>query len=316
MRIVRGMQALARPPRRAVAALGMFDGVHLGHQRLMSTAARAARAADGTPVAVTFDPDPQLVLTPSLAAPPLMSLSTRLSLIASLGIELAWVLRFTRAFSRLSPEAFVDAVLARRVRPVAVVVGASFRFGRDRRGDVEQLARLCRRHGIDVRVVPAALRGGRPVSSSRIRALILEGAVAEAAALLGRPHRLIGTVVRGRGRGTGLGFPTANVRLDEGLAPREGVYRVWCRVDAGAWQPGAMNLGSRPTFGAGPVVCEVHVPGQHGLLYGHSIHLALHDRLRDERRFPSADALARQIRRDVDAVHALRRPPARLALIP
>lgn len=314
------------PARNTVVTIGMFDGVHVGHQRLIRTAIRLAARLRAASVVLTFDPDPQTVLAPRQAQPRLMPLAARLRLMRALGVERIRVLPFTRAFSRLSAEQFVRTILVHRLRAACVVVGNNFAFGRARRGNVDVLRLLGRRYGLRVVVVPPVRRGGAPVSSSRIRRLLETGRIVEANRLLGRPAQLAGVVVRGDRRARRLGFPTANLRLSEtlprpanrasrgGLPPR-GVYHVRLEV-GGRCHEGVMNLGVRPTFGPParrsrqpgrasaapryhPLVCEVHLVGFRGNVYGRSVTVHLLRRLRPERRFASAEALARQIRRDV-----------------
>lgn len=282
----------------AVVTIGMFDGVHLGHQHLMARTVRVARRHRGRSIGVTFNPDPQRVLDPARAHPPLMPLRRRVALMRERGLDRVIVISFTRAFAALTPEQFVARILVRRLQAQVVVIGANFAFGKNRRGDVALLRRLGARHGMRVITVPAVTRGGSPVSSSRIRRLVLDGRLPEAQRLLGRPFELSGIVVRGSGRAMRLGFPTANIRLDDTLRPPQGVYRVqlmWARRQAA----GLMNLGVRPTFGRGPVVCEVHLPTFRGHLYGQSVRVACGSKLRDERRFESPHALAAQIRQDL-----------------
>ena len=315
MKIFRGAQAIRRPPPRAVVTIGMFDGLHLAHQQLIRTAVRLARQRQGTSLALTFDPDPQRVLAPSKALPPLMPLAHRIELMRALGLDLVWVLPFTRRFSRLTPETFVRTILVERLRAQCVVVGRGFAFGNDRRGDLALMARVGAPDGLLVVALPFLVRGGTPISSSRIRHLIQRGDVQEARVLLGRPSQLSGLVVRGRGIGHRLGFPTANVRLDPVLLPASGVYRVWMwrQTTPSIRWTGLMNLGHRPTFlpappvrqagGQGPFVCEVYLVGFRGRLYGQRVHLGLLQRLRAERRFASPEALVQQIHRDLAAAH-------------
>ncbi len=283
----------------------MFDGVHLGHQRLIRAAIRLARRLRTASLVLTFDPDPQTVLAPTQAQPRLMPLAARMRLMRTLGIDRIRVIPFTRAFSRFSAEQFVRAILVHRLRAACVVVGENFAFGRARRGNVGVLRSLGRRDGLRVVVVPPVMRGGAPVSSSRIRRLLEEGRVSDANRLLGRPAQLAGVVVRGDRRARQLGFPTANLRVSNELLPPRGVYQV--RLEAGGrCHEGLMNLGVRPTFAPPPsalrpqpLVCEVHLVGFRGNLYGRSVTVHLLRRLRGERRFESAQALIRQIRRDL-----------------
>lgn len=304
MPVLIGRNHLTRTPRRAVVTIGMFDGVHRAHQRLIGSAVRMARRLRGTSVAVTFDPDPQVVLNPHHAQPPLMPLQRRLELIETLGVQLIWVIRFTPAFSRMSPDQFVRSLLWRRLHARRIIVGDAFAFGKDRLGDLPLLRRLGRRYGMQVIALPAVRAGGAPISSSRIRALVQRGALEEARHLLGRESELSGLVVHGAGRARRLGFPTANIKLHPTLRPPHGVYRVVVRVDERRYE-GLMNLGVRPTFGRGPVVCEVHLPTLRGELYGKPVTVSLLSYLRAERHFPHPEALVRQIRRDLRRVSLL-----------
>jgi riboflavin kinase/FMN adenylyltransferase len=282
----------------------MFDGVHVGHQRLIRRTIELARRGDGQSVVVTFDPDPQQALDPRHAPPQLTSLERRIQLIAELRPDLVVVIAFTPEFARTSPEEFVGGILHARLRCRGIVVGETFAFGRDRQGNLPLLRQLAKRHGMRVVVVPPVVRRGEPVSSSRIRRLVQGGSIELARRLLGRPAELWGSVVRGDRRGRQLGFPTANVQLAGSLLPPRGVYRVWLER-GGARFDGLMNLGVRPTFsGSGPgteskVVCEVHLAGFRGGLYGRRVRIGLLRRIRDERRFDSPEALAEQIHVDL-----------------
>ncbi len=302
MRVLKGLKALARPPRRAVVTVGMFDGVHLAHQRLIRTTVRLARRLRGTSVVITFDPDPQAVLDPQPPPQPLMSMTERLQHIASLGADVVWIIPFTRRFSKLSPEAFVHRVLIQRLRATCVVVGETFAFGKDRVGTLPTLRALGQRHGMRVVVLSPMHRQGVIISSSRIRACLRSGSLGLARKLLGKPVTLSGIVVSGDGRASRLGFPTANVQLSSGLMPARGVYQVVLHAEGRPW-PGLMNVGVRPTFGSGPLVCEVHLPRFHGTLYGALVTIALIRRLRNERRFATPRALIAQIRRDLAKAH-------------
>ncbi len=303
MALITGLRAIAKPPVRAVVALGMFDGVHIGHQRLIRTAVLEARRLGGTSVVLTFEPDPQRVLNPAFVSAPLMPLVARVAALHALGADHVWVIPFTRRFSKTSAEAFVQTLLVRRLRVQCVVVGRSFVFGHQRRGSLMMLRAIGRRAGFRVIAVAPVARDGATVSSSRIRALVRSGDVANAARLLGRPLTLHGTIVRGAGRATRLGFPTANLRLAHQLLPAPGVYRVRLHRDGRSWL-GVMNLGRRPTFGPGPLTCEVHLLHFRGSLYGRPVSVEMLQRLRAERRFPSVEALVEQMRRDIAAAQA------------
>lgn len=303
MRILRRIPKRPLDLPRVVAAIGIFDGVHRGHQAILKKAVSRARALKGTPVGVTFDPHPLAVLNPSLVPTPLLSLGQRLDRFSELGIRLALVIPFTPAFSRWSPRLFVDRVLVRGLRVREVVVGHDFGFGKERAGSVRSLRLLGAQAGFKTRVVPPVRIGGERISSRRVREFIREGDLRRAERFLGRPVTVSGQVVRGAGRGKGLGFPTANLKVLAGVLPAEGVYGV--RVQAqGRWYGGMANLGWRPTFqrANGPTgqrpLLEVHLFGRHRPLYGSRLEIQFLRWLRSERRFHSPEALVRQLKRD------------------
>lgn len=289
---------------RAAVAVGNFDGVHLGHQALVSAAVARAREAGGAAVVLTFDPHPALVLRPQAAPRALTTLVQKEELVATLGASRLVALEFDARLAAQPPEAFAREVLAGALGAHHVVVGESFRFGHARAGDARVLEELGRGLGFDVRVVPSVLRAGRPVSSSRVREALRAGDVAEAAELLGRPYALDGAVVRGDGRGRELGIPTANLAADEQLLPARGVYAGHCRLPGGEWRLSVVNVGERPTFSGAETVVEAHLVGFEGDLYGEHLRLALSVRLRDEQRFASAAALVERIRADVAEARA------------
>jgi riboflavin kinase/FMN adenylyltransferase len=273
---------------RAVA-IGSFDGVHRGHR----AAIEAAKDSGLRSTVVTFDPHPRLVLGYDVQL--LSTLERRIELIGEVDPDELLVLEFTQELSRLEPEEFVASVLE-PIGTEIVVAAASFRFGRGRKGDVELLRRL----GIEVRDVP--LVGG--VSSSRIRELLAQGVMEEAAALLGRPPEVEGVVVSGHGRGGGLGFPTANLSVEPHLlVPAHGIY-------AGAALDGraAISIGVNPHFGGSERRIEAFLLDYEGDLYGRPLRIELWERLREERAFESEEELVRQIALDVEAARRAIRP--------
>jgi riboflavin kinase/FMN adenylyltransferase len=291
---------VALPPTRAVVAVGVFDGVHRAHQQLIRTTLYLARRLQGTSVVITFDPDPQVVLDPAHAQPALMPLEARIAHLRAHGVDWVWVIPFTRRFARMRAEQFIRRILIRRLHAAALVVGETFVFGRNRHGDKDVLQTLGPPYGMQIVPVRQMRLEGAPISSSRIRRLIAGGQLALAQRLLGRDPELYGVVMRGTGRGRHLGFPTANIRLRSHVLPPRGVYAVVVRsLDHRRVWRGLMNLGVRPTFGPGPLVCEVHLLGFSGSLLGRSVSVSLLRRLRPERCFPSPQALARQVRRDI-----------------
>lgn len=298
----------ARAP--LAVAIGNFDGVHLGHAALLAeTRARAARRG-GPSAVLTFTPHPARLFAPDRAPPLIMSLERRLELCAAAGIEVAIVEPFTRAFAAIEAVAFLRDVLARDLGARDVVVGYDFSFGSGRAGDVRMLRELGGADGIDVAVIPPIALGGVPCSSTRIRQLVTAGDTTAAAHLLGRPFELEGRVARGAGRGRGLGFPTANLIPEGELRPKLGIYAARALVLdgplAGTARPAALSVGTNPQFGAGgATTVEAYLLDFDGDLYDRRLRLEVGERLRDERRFESIDALVAQIREDVAQVRRL-----------
>ncbi|ADU51137.1 FMN adenylyltransferase; riboflavin kinase [Thermaerobacter marianensis DSM 12885] len=294
----------------ACVAVGTFDGVHRGHQALLRGAVAAAHAQQAVAVALTFDPHPLAVLAPDRVPLLLGTLEDRLALFAAAGIDRALVMRFDRHLAQTSAEDFARGVLAERLQARAVFVGYNFRFGRGGAGTPEDLERWGSRWGFWTHVVPPVRVGNQVVSSSRVRALLEAGQVEAAAEALGRLYSVAGRVVRGEGRGAGLGFPTANLELAANLVlPAPGVYAVWVR-HGDALRPGVANLGRRPTFGGGELRLEVHLLDGAADLYGQVLRVGFARRLREERRFAGPEELVSQIRRDVEAARdALGQPP-------
>ncbi len=285
--------------REAVIAIGTFDGVHLGHQRLISRAAALARELDTIPVVFTFRNHPLSVLAPDRVPPELSSGEERHRVFRSLGVELVLELPFTGEMSGLPAEEFLRMIVE-RLAPRAIVVGENFSFGAGGRGTPEYLADQGKKLGFRVEKVPLFVRSGSVVSSTRIRALLASGDVKAAAGLLGRPFEMTGEVLHGEERGRVLGFPTANLRLGQREAcPADGVYAVRVRTGEGQVYTGVANVGDNPTFGGAERRVEVHLLDFSGDLYGVRIALAFTDRLRGEKRFPSAAALTEQLKEDV-----------------
>jgi len=281
-----------------VLTIGNFDGVHLGHQALLATVVAAARAA-GVPAAVyTFEPPPRAILAPERAQPRILSLTDKVRLLGEAGVDAIIVESFSRAFAQHPPEWFVDEVLGRRIQPLALRVGYDFRFGRARAGDLHLVA--ARLPALQVEALRAITHEGAIVSSSAIRAHLAAGDLQAAAALLGRPHFLRGTVVGGDQRGRTLGFPTANVESETELLPPRGVYAVSVQIDgARPHLPAVANLGTRPTFDGSRFLIEVHLLDWSGDLYGRELVVHFAHRLRGEQRFSGPAALIDQLRRDV-----------------
>jgi len=303
MKIFRDVDNLGSLPNPAVA-IGNFDGLHLGHQRIIRIVTSRASEIDGTSVMMTFDPHPLTILRPAGRPPLIMPMSEKIKVAATLGLEVMLIIPFTREFSRISAEDFVRDLLARRLGAREVYVGSNFHFGRGGVGDFELLRSEGAEVGMKVERVPVVLHDSQPVSSTRIRENIERGAVERAAAMLGRDYTIRGLVVRGRGRGTGLGFSTANLSTDNELIPAQGVYVTRAEVGGSSFAS-VTNIGDRPTFGERERVIEAHLLDYTGQeLYGSTMRLSFCAFLRDERKFESPDALAAQIGQDVKDTRA------------
>jgi riboflavin kinase/FMN adenylyltransferase len=293
-------------------SVGVFDGVHRGHQAVLRMLAGEAASRRESTLVVTLDPHPLEVLRPESAPPLLTTPAERCGLLERFGgpPDAVLVHRFDRDVARLSPAEFLDVVVPGGARLARLVLGYDFRMGRDRSGGVEELAALGAERGFEVKRVAPARDDGDVVSSSRIRRLIAAGDVAAAATLLGHAYRIDGGVVPGRGVGRGLGFPTANVAVPDRrkLLPAHGVYAVRVRLPGeAALRPGVMNFGSRPTFPGAGTALEVHLPGFDGRLDGRPLVLELAARLRDEKRFEGPRDLAAAIAADVERARRILR---------
>ncbi len=291
----------APPGGPAVVTLGNFDGVHGGHRHLLRQAVSQARALGLRAAAVTFEPHPSLVVAPQRKPRLLMTLPQKLAAFSAEGMDLAWVIPFSRDFSELSPERFLDG-LAAVLRPVALHVGSSFRFGRDRGGNLERLQAWGLETGCAVHGHRIPAPDGGPLSSSRVREALEAGDVALASVLLTIPYTLTGVVEDGDRRGRHLGFPTANLAWEQEQLPAWGVYVTEVRSPH-LPEPhlGLTNVGEKPTFQGRKLTVETHLPGFSGDLYGSRLEVAFLHRLRGEQRFPDLEALMAQIAADVEA---------------
>ncbi|MFN2519665.1 MAG: riboflavin biosynthesis protein RibF [Candidatus Limnocylindria bacterium] len=284
-------------------AIGVFDGVHVGHRGLISHLASGAAAARAMAVAATFDPLPIQVVAPGAPASALSSARERSRLLRDAGAAAVVLFRFDERFASLTAREFA-AGLANAGDVRRIVVGPDFQFGHRREGDVGGLAALGAELGFEVDVFPRVADGAAPISSTRIRNALAAGAVEEATRLLGRPYAVEGEVVHGNRRGRGLGFPTLNIATPpERLLPKDGIYAMRVALD-GHDYAAAASLGVRPTFGGGPKVLEAHLLDFAGDAYGRRATASFIRWLRDERHFGSPEELAAQISRDVDATRA------------
>lgn len=304
VQLIRGWHNLRPEHRGCVLTIGNFDGVHRGHQRVVSQLAAIAKAHRLPSTLITFEPQPQEFFAPVQAPARLTRFKEKIIALSSLPIQRVLCLRFDHALAALPAEAFIEELLVARLGARHVVVGADFRFGRDRKGDLALLAQSGRRFGFGVAIMETCTIGGRRVSSTWVRASLESGDFATASQLLGRPYRLCGRVVSGDGRGAGLGFPTANIALHRKAVPLSGVHvvRVY-GIDERAL-PGVANVGTRPTVGGTRALLEVHVLDFADDLYGQQVQVEFLRRLRPEQRFGSLEALKTQIARDAGEARA------------
>jgi len=301
---------------RAVCAIGVFDGVHTGHAALVKCAVELASRRGVECFAITFDRDPDQVVTPDSAAPQLLTLEAKAQLLCDAGADAVLVVPFTLGVAALSPDEFLTNILLSAVDPVAIVVGEDFRFGRYAAGTVETLMAFCEPRGIDVAPCSLVGKDGAAVTSTRIRALVAAGDVESASLFLGRPHRVAGTVVRGRGEGTGIGVPTANVAPVEFAAlPGAGVYAGRVSVEDEVW-PAAISVGRPPTFPEATDVLEAHLIGFDGDIYGLEVGVTFLARLRDQRPFSSVEQLKDAMCADIETASRIAGPAAHAAIAP
>jgi riboflavin kinase / FMN adenylyltransferase len=299
--IIRSPSELRAEGRKVCLAIGMFDGVHLGHQQVIRQTIQDARQLHGFAVAVTFDKHPSSVVAPHRAPLLIYSLCQKLDSISSLGVDAILLLEFNQEFSKQSGESFVSW-LAEGFQPLSSIsVGTNFSFGHKRSGNVDLLKRLGPKFNFSVNDLSAVAVGGRVVSSTRIREHVALGQLKEASECLGRKYSLSSTVVRGDQLGRQLGFPTANLDIARLTTPPSGVYAVKAIFD-GRSMRGVANIGTRPTVSDGTPAkrLEVHIFDFEGDLYGKDLEVCFLQKLREEQKFPSIDALKAQIRIDVD----------------
>lgn len=327
MKIVRGTPG--RPLfENTVVCLGNFDGVHLGHRKIIDRAVRLAADHGLTPVMMTFSRHPSLALGKE-PPPSLTTIPEKFAIVSSLGIEDFFLADFDAPFAAMTPVEFVDRILLGTLDARHVVTGFNYRFGRNRLGDVSALGELCAERGIEVHASRPVIVNGGLVSSTAVRGLLAEGRVGEAETFLGRPYAMSGKVVHGHGRGSQMGFPTANIEPRDSIKsiPGDGVYMVGVRIGSlgpegpgtengtGPGTPGttgsmagAMSVGTNPTFGGegrSRRTLEVHLPGFEGKLYGMTLEIAFMRRLRDMIKYAGSGELAKQLAKDMESVAGL-----------
>ena len=306
MEVIPGSEAVGRAMVRPVLTIGNFDGVHVGHRSILDTVVSRAKSVAGSAVAFTFEPHPRKILRPESAPRLLTTLEQKTELFAAAGLDAVIVEPFTREFAQTPADVFVRTFVYERIRPVEVYVGYDFHFGRDREGSMRLLTELGPRLGFSVTIIPEVTVDEGDVNSTRIRELLGEARIDEAAAMLGRPYTVRGEIVVGARRGRSLGFPTANLAPENEVLPAAGVYAGFVTLldagdpAAGTRLPAVANVGVRPTFEVeGQMLAEAHLLDFEGDLYGRRIDLSFVHHLRPERRFPGVDALRRAVAADV-----------------
>lgn len=308
MRVLHGLDGLRSLSPGAVVSIGNFDGLHVGHRQILRLAADLRRRHGGELAVVTFEPHPLTRLRPELAPPRLTPPDAKHDRLQAMGIDALVELPPTDEVLNLAAEDFWR-ILRDDIRVSHMVEGTSFNFGKGRGGTIARLADWCAASGVELHIIEAVAvtlldKWVVPVNSSLIRWLLANGRARDAAVCLGRPYELAGPVVPGHQRGRNLGVPTANLRCDQQLVPMEGVYAGRCRID-GRDYPVALSIGTMPTFGPNAAQIEAHVMGFAGDLYGTDLRVEVLDWVREQRKFPSLDALKARMARDMEQIIAL-----------
>ncbi len=298
MRVIRSLDSLPQPLPELALTIGNFDGVHRAHQRILARVVEDARRRRGTAAAMTFEPHPAKILAPENAPPLLTTLEQKLQLLEAERLDAAIVLSFTSELSHLAPRQFVEQILG-RLGTRSLYVGANFRFGQRQAGDVAVLRELAREFGFALQIVPRVVVRGKTVSSTLVRHLVSEGQVAPAARLLGRPFALTGEIRKGHGRGRPLGFPTLNLVPEQECLPAHGIYVTETLV-AGQAYPSATSVGVNLTFGGDQLVVESYLLDFSQRIERGRLEVRFYQRLREEKKFPSPDALKAEMERDVE----------------
>jgi riboflavin kinase/FMN adenylyltransferase len=305
METFRSISELSKLPGPLFLAIGVFDGVHLGHQAVISTSAEHARAVNGTPVVVTFDPHPEKILRPEAAPHLLTATPHKIALIRDLGVRHLLIIAFDKKFAATEPEDFVQQLVNDSKPLREICVGHEWSFGKNRRGNLELLKKLGAQFDFNVVGIPPVTVNGEVVSSTTIRQAVEAGDLKKAAEMLGREYTILGTVVRGDDLGKKIGFPTANLSAHNEQFPPNGVYFAEAKLDRAVY-PGVVNLGCRPTVSSKTErVLEIHLLDFNRDIYGKDVQVRFIRYLRPEKKFENLDALARQIEADVKQARVL-----------
>ena len=304
MKIFRQIEDQSLSTLGSVVTMGNFDGIHSGHQALISSTVEEAKQLGYDSIVLTFEPHPLKVLAPDRAPRLILSYEDKMALFQSFGVNLVIAQSFDRQFASISADDFVRRFLVERLKVRKLWVGRDLRFGQGRKGNVDDLLRLASENGFEVGVLDPILLEGERISSSRIRQLLEEGRVDEVRPLLGRFHFVSGTVVKGHRRGRALGFPTANISSQTEVMPPDGIYATLFHVRNKQWLS-VSSIGINPTFGDGPRTVESFIFDFDGDIYGESVKLSFVKRIREERKFTIVDDLIGQIDEDVKCAKAI-----------
>lgn len=307
MEIIKGIENLKSGYPDTVLTIGNYDGVHLGHQKILSMVIKKAEELRGTSMVMTFDPHPMKVLAPERNIKLLCTFDEKARLIKEAGIDVLLCIKFNKEFSSIPPDDFIKDVLVNKINAREIIVGTNYAFGKNKRGTIDLLRRRGREYGFSVQAIRDVTVHGNTVSSSSIRSLLLKGAVHEVSAYLGRAYSIEGIVIRGKGRGARLlNVPTANITTPVEIAPKEGVYAVRVGFEGRIYE-GVANIGKNPTFGDGQTSYEVHLLDFSGDLLNEKLRMYFIDRIRNERTFPDILSLEKQIRDDIESAREILR---------
>lgn len=300
MKVIDGIKNLKiKTP--TVATIGIFDGIHRGHKKILKSLKERAASIKAKSCVLTFDPHPSKILHPHRTPPMLISTKHKLNLLAAESVDITVLTNFTKGFADINPTRFAEKLLVKRMNVKELLVGENFSFGRNRKGTAKSLKRLGKRFGFKVHVIQPLKAGGRIISSTRIRKLIMSGKINEAKRLMGRDISILGTVTKGTRRGRILGFPTANLDLHHEAIPPSGVYTVKVKLASEKYR-GILNIGFRPTFdlkGEREPTVEVYIFGFNKSIYGKDIEVIFLKRIRSERRFKDRQSLLARIEKDI-----------------
>jgi riboflavin kinase/FMN adenylyltransferase len=300
MKIIRGLEVLSKSYPNTILTIGNFDGVHLGHQKILSEVTKKAKEVKGTSMAITFEPHPMKVLAPEKEIRLLTPFEEKAKLIEEMGIKVLLCINFNKEFANLLPDHFIEDVLVKKIKAEEIIVGTKYAFGKNKKGTVDLLRRRGKKFGFEVKVIRNARIHGDIVSSSKIRSLLLKGDARETSTFLGRAYSIEGCVIKGEGRGGSLlNIPTANITTPVEIAPKEGVYAVRVGFNNGIFE-GVANIGRNPTFGNSDISYEVHLFNFSGNILGKNIRIYFIDRIRSEKFFPAPSSLEAQIRNDIE----------------